>query len=370
MKKRFSFLCPLALAGFSATAQITITETDLPQAGNTYLVYTDTTPSIALGTPSATAQSWNFTSLSPDYPSVPTYGYTSWTPYASAYPASNIYTYGPAALYSSLAGGAPVGSQGMSKGYMFWRTDYSGFHIIGFRADSGSYSQVNVQDNPSELLIGTPATYGTAFNNTGAWTFPMNINPADYDTFYTSRTVKTLTSDAWGDLTTPSGYYPAVLRIHEHYVKTDSVYVRFNNILVYSMEVLRDTANNYIYMANGLHYPVSIVHADAADSVSSVEYYSGVFTSVAQESPRTMSAEVYPNPLTDRCIIGLPGNFAGNGTVQLVVSDLAGRVVRNENHAANSFIEFEAGELPAGIYTYVIINNGGEKISGKLNIIN
>ena len=349
-------------------SQITITENDLPQGGYTYLVSTDTTPSILVGAASASAQSWNFTSLSEDYPSVPTYGFTSWTSFAAAYPASNIYTYGPAALYSSLAGGAPVGTQGMNKGYMFWRTDYNGFHIIGFRADSGTYSNVNVLDNPTELLIGTPATYGSSFSNTGRWVFPMNLNPADYDTFYVSRITKTLTSDAWGDITTPAGNFPSVLRIHEYYIKTDSVYIRFNNNPVYSMEFLRDTANNYLFMANGVHYPVSIVHADAYNTVKSVEYYMGVIASAENLPVENGTPAVFPNPFRTSCIIEIPKDFPEGESIRMTVMDATGRIVSENEYPSCTQINFEKNNLQSGLFIFSIRNKNGKTLCGKLNI--
>lgn len=368
MKKTLTLLSGALVVSTMLSAQITITQNDLPQSGYTYLVYTDTTNSVAIGSPGPAAQTWNFSTLVADYPSVPTYGLTSWTPYASDFPVSNIYTYGPAALYSSLAGGAPVGSQGMNKGYMFWRTDSSGFHIAGFRADSGAYANVNVHVTPNELLIGTPATYNSTFNNTSSWTFPMAINAADYDTFYTSRTVKVITSDAWGDLTTPAGFFPAVLRMHEYYVKTDSVYIRFNNILIYSQEVLRDTGNNYLFMANGLHYPVAIVHADVADNVKSVEYYSGVIMSVPDTQEESASSTVFPNPVREDCRIELADGFADGQTMRFSLYDVTGSVVRDEYIRSSSFIAFQRNNLVAGIYLYTVTNSEGQMTTGKINI--
>lgn len=367
MIKLIAIAASTVLAVITVDAQITITQADLPQAGYTYLTYTDTTPSVTLGSPSATAQSWNYSSLGQDYPSVPTYGLTSWTPYASSFPTSNIYTYGPAALYSSLAGGAPVGSQGMNKGYMFWRTEVTGFYTVGFRADSGAYANVNVQVTPNELLIGTPTTYNSTFNNTSAWTFPMAINSADYDTFYTSRTVKTLTTDAWGDITTPAGYFPSVIRIHEYLVKVDSVYIKQNNITIYSMELLRDTANNYLFMANGVNYPISIVHANAANTITSVEYYSGTIASVGENTSNGTSI-AYPSPCREECKISLPAGFSNGSRMQFTLIDVTGKVVRREDAEGNEFITFLRGDLETGMYIYTITNKNGEVVSGKLNI--
>lgn len=282
----------------SAFSQITITGANLPQSGYTYFTATDTTPSVSLGIPGPGSQLWNFSSLLMDYPSMPTYGYTSWTPYASAFPTSNIYTYGPAALYSSLFGGAPVNSQGMNKGHMFWKCDNSGFFAVGFRADSGTYANVNVNYNPAELLIGAPCTYGNSFNNTGRWELPMNVNPSDVDTFYVCRTVKTITCDAWGSLTTPFGTFPDVIRQHEYVIRYDSAYAKLGNTVITSMELMRDTSNNYIYLSNTLSYPASIIHADANNNIKDAEWYIGVATGVSDIPVQENKINIFPNPVS------------------------------------------------------------------------
>lgn len=341
---------PVTLLSFAFTftvlsAQITITSADLPQAQYTYVTATDTTPTINNGAPFSSAQAWNFSSLMSDYPSVPTYGITSWTAYASAFPASNIYTYGPAAMYSSLAGGSPVNSQGMNKGYMFWKTDATGFWTVGFRADSGSYSNTNVTLNPFELLIGTPCTYGSAFNNTSRWEFPMNIIPTDVDTYYVSRTVKTLTCDAWGSLTTPTGNFPSVIRVHEYLIKVDSVYAKMGSVVVTSLEILRDTLNNYMYLANGIGYPVSIVHADVNNTVTSVEYYTGTWMSTEQ-TPGPQQAGLFPNPASNSVTLLLPET--SNYTIH--INDMTGRTVLTQASAGMDCIKIDVAELPEGVY--------------------
>ncbi|CAN5185643.1 hypothetical protein BH09BAC5_BH09BAC5_23540 [soil metagenome] len=362
MKKIFTLSAVIIFISTTLFSQITITLADLPQAGNTYITATDTTPSINNGVPSASSQVWDFSSLTMDYPSVPTYGLTSWTPYASAFPASNIYTYGPSAMYSSLSGGAPVSSQGMNKGYMFWKTDINGFWIIGFRADSGSYANTNVTDAPSELLIGTPATYGTPFSNNSRWVFPMNLIPTDVDTYYVSTTVKTLTSDAWGSLTTPTGVFPNVLRIHEHLVKVDSVYAQIGTTVILSQEFSRDTLNNYLYMANGIGYPLSIVHADVNDLIYSVEYYTGTFMGV-NEINNNAALNLYPNPCSDN----LEVSYSGKGNIAIEIIDVTGRIVLSKEvvHAENQKIFCDVSSIDKGIYILKIMNDRGEVVSQK-----
>lgn len=197
----FTFCCG------SSFAQITITENDLPEAGYTYIVSTDTLTVVNLGTASGTPQTWDFSSLLEHYIKVPTYDSTVNTPYAANFSASTHYTYGPAAMYSGFHGGAPVGSQGMNNGYMFWRRDNTGFWIVGFRSDDGDYSGKNVLLIQQELMIGTPANYNDIFINTGRWELDFNLNGTDVDTLYINNVEKTLTVDAFGELITPTGTY-------------------------------------------------------------------------------------------------------------------------------------------------------------------
>lgn len=350
MKKASYIALALILSVFAGTAQPTITLADLPQPGYTYLVSTDTTPAINLGVPGAAAQNWNFSSLSEDYPSVPTYDYTSNTPYATTFTASNIYTYGPAALYSSFYGGAPVNANGLSKGYMFWKTDNSGFRIVGFRADSGNYSNHNVFENPQELLIGTPATYGSVFNNAGRWQLNMNLNPADIDTFYMSNVSKTLTSDAWGTLTTPSGTFTPVLRVHEYAIKTDSVYATLGGTPVYATELTRDTLNNYLYLDNATHYPVSIVHADKNNQVQKVEYYVGAYTGLSSVTGDD-ALKIHPNPLTTESVLSWPGSLTP-GLYALRIYNSLGETVYSKDNSSMQPVQIGhlAQRLKAGLY--------------------
>ncbi|MCK6649641.1 MAG: T9SS type A sorting domain-containing protein, partial [Bacteroidia bacterium] len=279
---------------------------------------------------------------------------------------SNLYTYGPAAMFGSFFGGAPVNSQGMNKGYMFWRTDISGLSIVGFRADSGSFANMNVFENPKELLIGTPATYGTTFNNTGRWVLPMNLNSLDVDTLYVNRVTKSLTTDAWGSITTPISTFSNVIRIHEHIIKADSAYATLGTTPLYSMELTRDTLNNYIFMANGIHYPVCIVHADKNNNIKTVEYYNSTFVTIHNQH-QELVAKVYPNPFSENSTIELPDKFS-NQDVLFNLFDSKGNIIISKQFSGNKII-IQNDSYGDGFYFYSIHNSKGEHINGKLLII-
>ncbi len=368
MKKIFALLT-LVFGISYLNAQITITVADLPQIGDTYFTSTDTTPTISLGAPSASFQSWNFSALTQDYPSFPTYGNTASTAFASVYPTSNIYTYGPAAMFSSLYGSTAVAGQGMSQGHMFWRTDNSGLWIEGFRADSGTFGGMNIHENPTELLIGTPATYGTSFNNSGKYILPMNQNVSNQDTFYVNRVSKTLTTDAWGSITTPGGTYPNVIRIHEYDWKVDSAYIKVGTVTVYSMEISRDTLNNYIFMANGVHYPVCIVHANKNNVVKSVEYYTLTIHNLGiNEHALANDVVAYPNPFTTSCTILIPKSYSVNDA-SLQLFDITGKQVYACSLKSN-LVDVKNENYTAGLYFYIIRNAEGKELKGKLLLEN
>ena len=279
----------------------------MPYAGLSVLLAEDTLPNIALGG-SGVSQIWNYSSLGLSYYKFAVYNATSSTPYATTFPSSNVYTYGPGNMYGTLYGGAPVGPG--DNGYVFWKSDNTGFWVTGFRPDGGICAGKNVHDVPQELLIGAPATYGSVFNNSARWVLPLNNNPSDVDTFFVRTLTKVITADACGSLTTPYGSYPSVLREHEYVITIDSIYGKYGNYTVYSMEYKRDTLNNYTYISNGLGYPACIVHADKSNNVMDVEYFSGTFVGINDKTTAETKFSVYPNPSDGNITIEIPQSKA------------------------------------------------------------
>lgn len=268
---------------------ITITGADLPSAGKGFILGNDAAPTVSLGSPGANQQSWNFSALNDSYIKAAVYDSTSSTAYAGQFPASNIYTYGPAQFFGLLYGGAPVPYGNM--GYTFWKSDSAGLRVIGWEEVTGQYAHIPVYENPAELLIGTPATYGSTFSDTSRWTMTLGGVGVVDTTWVTYRT-KTLTVDAWGSLTIPFGTFPNVLRIHENVTETDSVIATLNSTVLVQMQVKHQTTNNYMYMANGVGYPVATVRCDSVNNMNTIEYildtscavYSKVMGSIANDS--------------------------------------------------------------------------------------
>src|SRR3989339_1052256 len=228
------------LAAISQPAYV-LTQSDMPQPGRINLVAYDTTTNVSIGTASNSSQTWNFSNLQLHYMKVASFSPTSpYQYYAPSFPGSNMYTYGPSFLYTSFFGGAPVDQS--SWGYMFWKTDATGFRIVGFRGDYGIGDR-NVLENPQELLMGVPAALNDTFNNEASWKVVFDVvqSISNYDTNYVSSLKKKLTVDAYGVLTTPFGT-DSVYRVHEYVTTIDSVYASIMGTPVsgYSFPVNKD----------------------------------------------------------------------------------------------------------------------------------
>ncbi|MEI6766500.1 MAG: T9SS type A sorting domain-containing protein [Bacteroidota bacterium] len=337
---------------------ITITGADLPFNGLSVMLAVDTVTNVSLGT-AAPSQVWDYSSLTPQYPKFADYHLTSATPYAGTFPTSNIYTYGPGNLYGSLFGGAPVGP---GNGYCFWRSDTSGFWVSGFRPESGICAGINVPNTPEELVIGAPASYGSVFTAYGRWVLPFNRHPADVDTFYVRTIKKQIIADACGSITTPYGTYPNVLREHEYITEIDSVYGKMYGMQVYSTEYKRDSTNTYSYIANGIGYPVCIVHCDKHNIVKDVEYFNGEYIGV-QNSPMPESGMlVFPNPSDGNVTIEIPdGNKTENQIA--IFNSLGGLVWKQKTTVAN--LTLDLSRFPKGIY-FIKVDNNRKAYSQKI----
>jgi hypothetical protein len=315
-------------------AQDTIGINSLPKAGFTYIVPNDTTTIYAITSGSQTPQTWDYSMLLEQYSKVPTYDSTSETGYASVFPTSNIFTYGPAALYSGLFGAAPVANQGFTNGYVFWKTDSTGFWIEGFRPDDNGNPYYETHITPHELLIPIPGYITRTDISNTSWTISIDQNASDVDTFYVSHAFKQFEYDAVGTIITPIDTYSNVVRLHDNTIKVDSVIVKMGNTIVYAMEMLRDTSNTYYYLDKNVDYPVLTSYADVNNQVKYTEYYKikYPYDLGVNDLVSSVDVQVFPNPVTDVLQVVCSENGAALHLFSLTGQELLSQLlVQGEN---------------------------------------
>jgi hypothetical protein len=344
----------------TASAQITITGLDIPLPGDTFMLYVDKTPSVSLGTAQPTAQYWNFNGLTNDSVQYASYGVTANMSFGPSFPASNLFTWGPAALY----GGPGNPSPGTGTGYMLFSSSDTGMYVVGYRANYDGSGEKNVFQNPRELLIPVPATYGYNSNTNSSWNIYENYNPGNYDTLYVSKTNKILTIDAWGALTTPYDSFPSVLRLHELSVTVDSVFIKVSGVTVYSLEWRRDTVNKYSFINNGARHPVTVAYCSPSGVLERVEYLSWSQLPVS-ENFQSEGLKVWPVPANDRISLDLPSNEV----YTITVFDLQGRIIlEKENLTGNENI-LDCSSWPVGNYLIDVRGKNGYRGIAKAGIV-
>lgn len=314
MKKLFVFFL-LASAAMGAFAQISIEHTDLIQPGDTFMISVDKNASVDIGAPGESFLTWDFTGLVEDSLKFACYGLNENLDFASAFPESNTYTYGPSVLYAGPFGASPANMFG----YIMFNTDENGFRINGYRSDFG-YGMTNVYNLEEEILMPVPFTYGDELETQGSWQVWHNFVSANADSLYRRSIYKNFEADAWGSMTTDYGTFD-VIRVHEwgHYV--DSIRGYISGFNVFSLEYQMVEFNNYYFWAKELRQPLAAVYLDGNGDIIEVDFLKAAMLWYSVQSSAASEQKLYPNPCSDFLY---PGNRKGN----YHIADITGKTIR------------------------------------------
>jgi hypothetical protein len=346
MKRKF-LLFGLVVLSFSVFSQVVIEEADLMQPGDTFLIHVDLNPTLSVDLTPGTNLTWDITGLQNDQSNFACYAPSDDLEFIGEFPLSEFYTYGPGFIYAGPGGGAPLDNWG----YMMFFTNSNGLFVEGFYSDYGMGYR-STMNTPAELLMFTPANYLDEEVNDSYWEVVVNENIVDYDTLYRRDVDKELVADAWGTLTTDYGTYE-VLRIHETGISVDSVFGYVGSITFFTMEVARDTINNYYFWAKELRNPLMTLHCDYDGNIERIDYMMGAIYA-ENKLPINDDFNIFPNPASDFFVIN---NAIGEIQILSIEGKLIKEFVSNGNQEVISTDSFEPG-------VYFIILNRETK--GKL----
>ncbi len=296
MKTIILFATCLMISAFSFS-QITIEETDLMMAGDTFLIHVDLNPTISVDLSLGTGLTWDFTGLQNDMSNFACYASPNDLEFIDDFPQSEFYTYGPGYIYAGPGGGAPLDNWG----YMMFYTNPDGLFAEGFYSDYGMGYR-STMNTPPEMLMFTPASYLGEQTYYSSWEVVVDENNMDYDTIYRRNINKSFIADAWGSLTSDYGSFD-VIRIHETGINVDSIFGYVGTTTVFSTEVSRDTINNYYFWAKDVRNPIVTVHCDYEDNIERIDYLMGVIYSDNSLNSFDNEHKIYPNPAEDYIIL-------------------------------------------------------------------
>lgn len=346
--KKFTYLFLLTFCvGFTekANSQITVTQSDMPAAGNVIVADSDLSPTVTPGS-AGPSQTWNFTALKNNISLTIGFVTASSTPYASYFTAAN--------LADSIYGYA---------GYGFFTSTSGAFAIEGVSNVQGF--STNATFNPPFNQMVLQANY---LNNFGGYSYgqtqPIALTYLGSDSAKATMYITYAdTIDAWGTMTTPAGTYN-VLRKKHYEVDIDSIFLHYPSPPAWNFVQAQTTEiRQYIWYTNGIHYPVAIMSMDTTNTkVKKVMWYSGPLA--VNELHNSAQTLVYPNPCTTQLTL----HCSTQEAAYLSVFDIAGRSIE-EVSMKNATSTLNTSFYAKGIYFYKISDQAGKILDrGKFSV--
>jgi len=198
-------------------AQVSITGSDLPSSGTQKAIAITNTPTIDVGTASATAQTWDFTSLVPGSFTQAAFTDPDGLEGSDDFPMANMARTGPvnSLLGVSLGDFLPLDNVPEAVAY-YVKNSQGKVYIDGFNVNISvpgilDLGATSIQANPNDLYL-TPADYGDVIENDGGYVLEIDFNGTPIALRFNIE--KVINVDAFGTLQLPD-YNFEVLRYNE-----------------------------------------------------------------------------------------------------------------------------------------------------------
>lgn len=313
---------PALLIALSGSAQITITQVDLPDAGDTMRYRTTTAFDVDLGLTGA-GTIWDLGMLEPLLPGADTAVTVASTPLLYQFFFNNAILY-PAHDADHAMKGAAFGFQQLEveNVYDYYKKGASAFENVGFGATINGLP-ASVRRIPVDRIYELPLAYGNTDASPSA--FELEVPGMLY---FAQQQQRNTEVDGWGTLYLPTDTFE-VLRVRTELDRHDSIYV---DQFGFGFGFDEPQTVEYKWLANGMDAPVLIVTTVGGVPTTARFYYdpNAVTTSVAATGQAAVPT-LFPNPVHGLAMLTVPAA----GPVR--VCDALGRTVQ------------DLGFLPAGV---------------------
>lgn len=373
--KKLLFLPFLMAAGF-AQAQISLTQSDFASVGDTVFLATDISiTGTNVGTASASAQTWNFTSFGIDGFDTLLFVNPAAAPGGNAaYPTANValITGQTATFFNKTAASVQVlGNGGAAGGFGFSAPFNPPYNILNFPTTQGSSITATTGFDVTEYIgIDTTVNFPPFVSNLHVQVDSIRFNRASDIA---------VTFDAHGTVNLPVGTFQA-LRAYNEQTNNDTVYAFMGgpvDIAVLNIHLVAGwnvitaemaanlsllapnlfggqttgitTSRSYDWYANGVGYRMVSIELDTAagHAPKRVQYLSDpVFLSITN-AELLPAAFVYPNPTAEFVTMsGINSDMKG----EITIVDMTGKVVMNTRYAGQN--QISVAGLSSGTYFF------------------
>lgn len=340
-----NILVVMLLAGYAATAQPTILQEHLPQAGQIFTANNDyqggdqflPTP------PSSSAQIWDYTSA---------FGTTA-SEQVVFLPANEIIGY---TNFPEATSGLSY-TFGTSQLAIFYSSGSEGFKVEGFyHREDGMFTVVTTHYD--DIHIPVPLTYGNELTlnvlEEEVKIYDDETTPAEMHRRWTTRT---MTADAFGTLMTPA--WPTGVEVIRHKYETllivDSLFADASGTgngpwQFQYYETNTDVEVDYNFLRAG--QPLFVMEFSGDGSFAT--YYDNSITTSIEGVPDLARSVVHPNPATDAITFDLRDQVVD----RIEILDADGRILRSVNLSMANVATVDLSGVSAGAYIYSLTSNG------------
>ncbi len=362
MKKYFLSFFLLAAFVFSE-AQITVTEADFADPGNTVRMsvgVNDQGLDISTTGPNS---NWDFSMLEQNSQKLDTFLYTFLTsPFYSFY-FSNT-SFNPHRASMAVRGSdftpVPLYLLSFTKVFNFYYKSTSYYIQPGFGATMNSTTPKAVGFTHKDTLYRFPVEYGDADTSFSDYTVSVPLLGICYH-----EQTRVNTVDGWGSLTTPFGTHDA-LRIVSDITGTDSVTI---DTLDFQYKRNSPHKREYKWIGNGWDEPLLQINTrffGTFEFITSVVYRDSihpVISSISDEQTSKPDFSIFPNPAHNNFIV-ISASELSNPT--LTITDVCGKTILHKEEVSNTE-NVDAENWARGFY-FVTLRSGNQQSVRRLVI--
>ena len=356
MKSYFT-IAALVLTACGASAQITIGQSDLPQAGQTYLMSNGNPMDIATADLDVTGanQTWNF-DLQSVSQQLDTILEMSEVPFAYQLTFfSSDFALNNATPDFTLP--IPGFSLSVSDVYDFFNLTSTKMEQTGFGANINGLT-VPVPFNPRDVVYELPLSYGDSFSGDASFSLPIPTLGS-----WSQQRERTSTVDGWGTLQGPLGNQQ-VLRVKSEVTYNDSVYV---DLIGFGFNVPREQIE-YKWLTTNGGVPILQVTTNVifGNEVVAAVRFRDTPTGLVEALAQNQSLVLYPQPASNRVTVVNP--FANKSETNAVITDCTGRVVMSIDVDNKALLDIDVNTLPDGIYL-LTLRCGFDSFTRRLAVV-
>lgn len=365
MKIFLPFSVLFFMCAIPATSQITITQADMPQAGDT-LRLSMSSDSAGLPTPALTGAgiTWNYSALVPISQQLDTFLSVSSTPFTYQLYFNDVALYPKYKSTVAQAGAnlPPLGAITITKMINYYKDEAANYESVGFGAEIDGLP-TSVKDDTIDVVYNFPMNYGNADScHSGSHTSIPLLG------YYRQTQYRVNHVEGWGQLITPYGTF-STLKVKTIVYSSDSFYL---DTLHIGFKTPQTRQIQYKWLANGQHLPLLQINETPGSPVRQYIYRDSIrsgLLGIGETNSVLSNISVYPNPSSGIYTIQAKGEeLVGNSIMLEIYNTLGEKVYSNYQITKLSNYQIDLSSQPAGVY-FLKIEANGEQAIKKLMVV-